>query len=102
VSEIDRLLDHHTERQIAARLNERGLTSGEGKPFHPAMVRRLRRHYNLKSRYQRPRDGGLLTLAEIAALLDVSTATIKQGASGKCVRVGAIVGWFHLIDTWVG
>ncbi len=32
VSEIDRLLDHHTYPQIASLLNDRGLRSGEGKP----------------------------------------------------------------------
>ena len=38
IAEIDRLLDHHTEGQIAVILNERGLRSGEGKPFHGRLV----------------------------------------------------------------
>jgi hypothetical protein len=32
VREIDRLLDHNTYPQIASKLNDRGLRSGEGKP----------------------------------------------------------------------
>lgn len=35
---IDALLDHHTEAEIAVLLNERGLVSGEGKPFHTNLV----------------------------------------------------------------
>ncbi len=34
VTAIDELLDHHTHAQIAGILNDRGLTSGEGRPFH--------------------------------------------------------------------
>ena len=36
VTAIDELLDHHTHAQIAGILNDRGLTSGEGRPFHRA------------------------------------------------------------------
>ena len=45
VAEIDRLLDHHTEGQIAIILNDRGLRSGEGKRFHGRLVARIRRHH---------------------------------------------------------
>ncbi len=78
VAEIDTLLAHHTERAIAAILNERGFVSGEGKPFHAMMVQRIRRSYGLKKRYDRLRDAGLLTLGEIAALLGTSTGTVKK------------------------
>lgn len=78
VAEIDALLDEHTEAQIARILNERGRVSGEGKSFHAVMVRRLRRDYGLKPRYDRLRERGLLTLAEIADELGVSTATVKR------------------------
>ena len=36
IAAIDELLDHHTHAEIAAILNHRGLTSGEGRPFHRA------------------------------------------------------------------
>ncbi|MCK4415447.1 MAG: recombinase family protein [Candidatus Eisenbacteria sp.] len=77
VAEIDALLDHHTEGEIAEILNKRGCVSGEGMPFKARMVKRLRRDYSLKRRYDRLRGAGLLTLAEIARLLRVSTATAK-------------------------
>lgn len=34
VTEIDQLLDHHTHAEIADILNQRGLTSGDDRPFH--------------------------------------------------------------------
>jgi DNA invertase Pin-like site-specific DNA recombinase len=77
VAEIDRLLEDHTDGEIAELLNHRGLLSGEGKPFHRLMVRSIRLAYSLSSRHERLRSRGLLTLAELAQRLDVSTATIK-------------------------
>ena len=77
ITVIDELLDHHTHADIAAILNDRGLTSGEGRPFHPLIIRNIRDDYHLRSREQRLRDAGMLTLAEIAGRLGVSTGTIK-------------------------
>jgi DNA invertase Pin-like site-specific DNA recombinase len=77
VTAIDELLDHHTHAQIADILNTRGMISGEGRPFHRLMIMRIRDHYQLRNREQRLRDAGMLTLAEIAALLGVSTGTVK-------------------------
>jgi hypothetical protein len=77
VAAIDELLSRHTHTQIAVILNDRGLTSCEGRPFHRLTVRNIRDDYGLRSREQRLRDAGLLTLAETAALLGVSTGTVK-------------------------
>jgi DNA invertase Pin-like site-specific DNA recombinase len=77
VAEIDKLLDHHTCAEIADILNNHGLTSGEGRPFHRLIVARIIRNYHLRSRRQRLRDTGLLTLDETAAALGVSTGTVK-------------------------
>jgi len=77
VAKIDRLLDSHTDGQIASILNDRGHISGEGKPFSRVMVQRIRRAYHLKSRYQRLREADLLTLQEIADTLHVHEKTIK-------------------------
>jgi DNA invertase Pin-like site-specific DNA recombinase len=74
---IDELLDHHTHTEIAAILNQRGLTSGEGRPFTITMIQRVIRTYQLPSREQRLRAAGMLTLPEIAAQLGVATGTIK-------------------------
>ncbi|MPZ89985.1 MAG: recombinase family protein, partial [Nitriliruptorales bacterium] len=78
VAEIDRLLDCHVEAQIATILNEHGLQSGEGKPFHSLMVKRIRRAYRLKPRYDRLREAGMLTVAEMATLLGTTTETVKK------------------------
>lgn len=78
VAEIDRLLDQYTDLEIARILNERGFHSKAGKPVDIMMVARVREHYQLKPRYQRLRERGLLTLAEIARTLRISTATAKQ------------------------
>lgn len=77
VTAIDGLLDHHTDGEIARLLNQRGLTSGEGKPFHLLMVARIREAYDLKTRYARLRSRGLLDESEIAKRLDVKPCTIK-------------------------
>ena len=77
VAAVDELLGQHTHAQIADILNTRGMLSGEGRPFHHLMIMRIRDHYQLRNREQRLRDAGMLTLAEIAALLGVSTGTVK-------------------------
>jgi DNA invertase Pin-like site-specific DNA recombinase len=77
VTAIDELLGTHTHTEIAGILNDRGVTSGEGRPFHRLMVRNIRDDYGLRSRQQRLRDAGMLPLAETAALLGVSTGTVK-------------------------
>ena len=77
IAEIDKLLDHHTCAEIAAILRRRGLPNGEGRQFNPAMVQRVIRTYQLPSRRQRLLDAGLIPLAQMAALLGVSTSTVK-------------------------
>jgi DNA invertase Pin-like site-specific DNA recombinase len=77
VTEIDRLLDDHTNLQIANILNERGHRSGEGQLFQPHLVARLRKKYGLRSRYERLREAGLLTLPEMAELLGITPQWVK-------------------------
>ena len=69
ISEINRLLDTHTEEEIARQLNERGCCSGSGFAFSLRMVDRLRRDYHIKSRYERLREKGLLTNEEVAQMI---------------------------------
>ncbi len=77
IAEIDKLLDHHTCAEIAGILRRRGLPNGEGRPFTRVMVQRVIRTYQLRSRRQRLLDAGLIPLDEMAALLGVSTSTVK-------------------------
>jgi DNA invertase Pin-like site-specific DNA recombinase len=89
VVEIDALLDDYTEAEIARILNDRGRVSGEGKQFHAGIVQRLRRDYNMKKRYDRLRDAGMLSLQEMADLLGVATVTVKNWRNHDLLRAHA-------------
>ncbi len=78
VEEIDRLLDHHTDAEVAVILNSRNIVSGTGKSFDARRVRVVRRAYGLLSRQKRLRAQRLLTLDEVAAKLGVHTHTVKR------------------------
>jgi hypothetical protein len=78
VAEIDRLLNHYTYAQIAEILNKRGFRSGKGLLFNDLIVNRICTGYHLKSRYQRLREAGMLSVKEMAGLLDVSAPTIRE------------------------
>ena len=77
IARMDKLLDEHTYEKIASILNEEGLRSGKGKPFNGTLVGNICREYGLKSRWHRLRERGLLTVEEMAGLLNVSTATVN-------------------------
>ena len=77
ITAIDELLDQHTSGDIAAILNDRGLHSGTGEPFHQRMLDQIIRAYRLRSRRSRLRATGMLTLAETAAAHGVHPHTIK-------------------------
>ncbi|HUE66616.1 MAG TPA: recombinase family protein [Candidatus Acidoferrum sp.] len=89
VAEIDKLIDHHTDAQIAPILNDRGYTSGMGKAFQPLTVRRIRQEYKLRSRYDRFRAAGMLTLREIALRLGVASGTVKHWRDHGLLRAHA-------------
>jgi DNA invertase Pin-like site-specific DNA recombinase len=74
---IDELLDRHTTGEIAGILNQRGMASGTGEPFHRLIVDHIIRTYRLRSRRSRLRATGMLTLAETAAAHGVHPHTIK-------------------------
>jgi DNA invertase Pin-like site-specific DNA recombinase len=74
---IGELLGQHTTGEIASILNQRGLASGTGEPFHRLIVDHIIRAHHIPTRRQRLRDQGMLTLAEIAAAHKVHPHTIK-------------------------
>lgn len=77
IGEIDRLLDNHTETEIASILNQTELRSGSGQPFTPMSVHNLRRHRGLRGRFERLRERGLLTIEEMAARLGIVPSAVK-------------------------
>jgi len=89
IKEIDRLLDQHTDGEIAAILNERSLRSGRGKSFNPMIVARIRSKYGLADRYSRLRAAGMLTIQEIAHILGVCDETVKKWRCRGLLRAKA-------------
>ncbi len=87
VAEMDRLLDEHTDGQVAEILRERGRITGAGEPFTTKSVQWVRRSAGLKSLRERLRAKGMLTSDEMAAQLRVCTTTVKA----RCRR-GLVVG----------
>src|SRR6266851_9827743 len=53
VAEIDRLLDHHTDAEIADILNARGLRPGVADRFSITIIYQLRMKYRLENRFSR-------------------------------------------------
>jgi DNA invertase Pin-like site-specific DNA recombinase len=74
---FDRLLDDHTDAEVAIALNAAGHRSGEDRPFTASIVVHLRRAHQLPTHADRLRARGLLTIDEIAERLNVHRATIK-------------------------
>ncbi len=93
VREIDRLLDRHTEGEVAEILNQSGFVSGTGKPFDARRVQVIRRAYGLTTRPQRLRARGLLTLEEVALWLGLHRETVKRHR-----REGQLPLRFHRVD----
>jgi DNA invertase Pin-like site-specific DNA recombinase len=86
VAEIDRLLDEHTDLEIAQVLNAQGMLTGMEHRFDVAAVQRVRRAYDLKSRFERLREKGLLTMQELAEQLHISTNTVKDWKNTGLLR----------------
>lgn len=89
VADIDRLLEEHTDGEIAEILRRQGVQTYEGTVPHRIWVGRVRRTYKLKSRFERLRERGLLTNEEIAAALDVSVPTIKVWRGNGWLKASA-------------
>jgi len=69
VAEIDRLLEHCTDSEIATQLNSKGWGSSANHSFDARMIRSLSTSHKLPSRSERLRAKGLLTARQIAELL---------------------------------
>jgi DNA invertase Pin-like site-specific DNA recombinase len=86
VAEIDRLLDHHTCQAIADDLNSRGFVPGYGKRFHRVMIARIAKDNGLKTRWERLREKGMLTLDEMRTRLDLCTDQVKAWRAAGLLR----------------
>ena len=84
---IDELLNDHPFDEIAAILNDRGITGGWGRAFTVPNLAALCHARGLSTHANRVRASGMLTISEIAADLQVTPQTI-----GKWHRRGLITG----------
>jgi DNA invertase Pin-like site-specific DNA recombinase len=78
VAEVDRLLDDYTHDQIAAILSHRGMHTVDGRPLSRLSIRYIQETYGLVSRYDRLRNRGMLTLAEVGERLNIVPSTVKS------------------------
>jgi len=78
IAEVDRLLDHHRDQEIADILNNRGMQTGEGKPFNQRTIASLRESHNLSSHHDRLRHNGLMTTHELATRFQITGSTVRQ------------------------
>jgi DNA invertase Pin-like site-specific DNA recombinase len=76
-TKIDQLLNHYIPSEIANILNKEGYLSARGKAFTSATIDNIGRRNELKSRYDRLREKGMLTLKEISNKIKISVNTIK-------------------------
>jgi len=83
IREIDRLLEHHTDTEIAEIFDGRGLLSSRGHQYTASTIAILRSTYKLESRFNRLQKRGYLRTKEVARKLDVSRKMISRwGRSG--------------------
>ncbi len=81
VAEIDRLIEDHTDMEIADNLNARGLRPGVVDRFSNIIIYHIRQKYHLENRFSRLRRQGMLTLQEVTAALGFDPATVKKRAA---------------------
>jgi len=77
VAEIDALLEHYCDREVAEVLNRQGRRTWQDEPFSLKKIAHIRQAFNLKCRYIRLRARGLLTAREMSVRHGVTTTTIN-------------------------
>jgi len=77
LAQIDALLEHHTEAETVAILNQRGLRTGAGKPFTMTSLHWVQYARGAKSHKQHLQAAGLLTTKEIASKLGKSEGVVR-------------------------
>ncbi len=98
IQEIDRLLDHHTEKEIAERFRERGILAVRGCSYTAGHIINLRHTYKLKCRFHRLRDCGYLRAKELAKKLHVNRTVIYQWRRLGLLKIKYYGNRFHLYE----
>ena len=89
VNKIDELLNTNTFEEIADILNDSGFRSGKGQRFTSRYIARIQKRYALRSRFDRLRSRGMLTVDEMAAALNVNPKTVKIWAGYGLLKAHA-------------
>lgn len=102
---VNRLLDDHIYSEIAELLNQQGHAPGEAARPGRQHVRFTARHvgyivhqYNLRSRYDRLRERGMLTMQEAAMRLDIHEQTVARWAKFGLITSHAYNGHYCLYE----
>ena len=102
---VDELLDHHIYAEIADILNQKGIRPGgsarQGQAdarFTDLRVAYLVHHYGLRPRFDRLRDRGMLTTAEVTARLGICGSTLKRWVEHGLVTRHAYSGQAYLYE----
>jgi len=78
IRKVDELTENHIPSEIAATLNKQGYRLWNGNMFNLRTINRIIRTYGLKSRYERFREKGCLSLREKMLETNFSQAQITQ------------------------
>jgi DNA invertase Pin-like site-specific DNA recombinase len=77
VREIDALLEHYCDREVAEVLNQKGRRTWQDEPFNLKKIAHIRQAFDLKCRYSRLRAKGLFTAKEMSVRHGVTITTIN-------------------------
>lgn len=86
LAEIDRLLNDHTDGEVARILNEQCVSTGMGKKFTAPIVLYLRTSHGIAGRYERLRQAGMLTRTELTQMLDADIRRINEARERGILR----------------
>jgi DNA invertase Pin-like site-specific DNA recombinase len=89
VEEVDRLLGEYHDTEIADILNNRGIQTGNNLAFTPRAVKRIRWTYQLKDRYTRLREKGMLSRTEMFKYLDTTDVTLRSWKNKGWIKTHA-------------
>ncbi|MDP1845329.1 MAG: recombinase family protein [Pseudomonadota bacterium] len=105
VAAVDGLMNDHIYAEIARILDERGILPGgsaradrSGRRFTAKRVQYIVHTYGLRSRFDRLRERGLLTAAEMAVRLGISACTLKRWVDHGLVTRHAYDGYSYLYE----
>jgi hypothetical protein len=90
IAEMDRLLDDYNYADVARILNEKGFKTCDGLSLISIAVGYVRKAYGLKTRFDRLRERGMLTISEMARACGASINTIGHWRQKGLIGARAI------------